>query len=50
MDSITDEHGIEVQWRYYKDGKKLIPFVVDILSFERLADFLEIVVYNKELK
>lgn len=105
--SVINEHGLEIQWRYYKDGKswlckavykkktvfwlsiwegfirtsfffkdktkssildlniddklkenferakpigKLIPFVVDILSFESLAGFLEIVVYKKSLK
>jgi hypothetical protein len=107
IDTVTTEHGLEIQWRYYNDGKawlckglyakktvfwlsiwdgfirtsffftdktksgiwdlpiddelkkgferakpvgKLIPLVVDILSFERLADFLEIVMYKKELK
>lgn len=107
IDSVTEEHGIEIQWRYYNDAKawlckavyktktvfwlsfwegfirtsfyftdktksgipdlnineelkksferakpigKLLPFVVDILSFERLADFLKIVEYKKSLK
>ncbi len=107
INSVTKEHGFEIQWRYYHDGKswlckavykkktvfwlsiwegfirtslyftdktksgipdlniddelkksferakpigKLLPFVVDILSFERLADFLKIVEYKKSLK
>ncbi len=107
IEAVTEEHGIEIQWRYYNDGKawlckavykkktvfwlsiwegfirtsffftdktkwgiadlkideelkknfdlakpigKLLPFVVDILSFERLADFFEIVTYKKGLK